>query len=794
MSAVFAGVTVVEFGSGAAVAYAGKLFAEMGATVVKIEPPDGDLLRCHATFHDDGVGIQKNDWFACLNAGKQSLVVDLRSAVDRGTLCRVFSASSVLFHSGREKTLSDFNLTPEQIATDFPKLVVTAVTPYGLAGDWRELPADDLALQAIGGISLGIGEPGRTPLKLPGDQSAYQAGLSAAVAAAGQLFSGEGGLIDVAAADVWATFYNGGEIANDYFGRKKKPRAGYRVSRQPYVKAIFPCKDGFFSIQCLESRQWADFLRMIGREDFLTHPLFANRAKATEDQADECNSLLEPWFREHTKNEILQLCLEYKIPGAPVYDMREVVEHTHLRERGYFGEVTTGCGKLLTPTHPFLGLGHNAGQFRRVPDINEHGAEIFEPDSVRLAFRDAQAMRPLAGLRVVDFGWVWAGAIPGHVLADMGAEVIRIESRRPLDYMRQGRPLVGTAKDPEQNPVFQNVNRGKKSLCINLQETGAADLMKALVSKSDVVIENFSPGVMDKLGLGWKDLAAVRPDLIMCSMSAAGHKGPLRAIRTYAVMIGALSGLNSMVGYPDERVIAVQSPPYADPNAGIHATFGILAALWRRQQTGEGVHIDLSQWEAAVNLMGEQVMDYVTQQRVPTTCGNQQQPYAPYNYYPVVGEDKWVSISIADEVQWQALAEVVGNPKWMSNAEFATSAQRLSNRLSLDALLGQETERFDGDKLAAALQKRNIAAARLLDIPDMAKHAYYESRALFEMVDHPILKAVPVYRLPWHLNGHPVPVTGRAPCIGEHTNQVLERLLQKSPAEIADLRLRSIID
>jgi crotonobetainyl-CoA:carnitine CoA-transferase CaiB-like acyl-CoA transferase len=795
MSAAFSGITVVEFGPGAAVAYAGKLFAEMGATVVKVEPPSGDPLRRHMAFHDDGNGSQENGWFACLNAGKQSLVIDTGSAGGLAMLRRLFAAGSVLIHSAREQALSVSGLTPEQIAVDYPKLVVTAVTPYGLTGDWRELPADDLALQAIGGISLGIGEPGRTPLKLPGDQSAYQAGLSAAVAAAGQLFSGEGGLIDVAAADVWASFYNGGEIANDYFGRKKKPRAGYRVSRQPYVKAIFPCKDGFFAIQCLESRQWTVFLRMIGREDFLTHPLFANRAKATEEQADECNALLEPWFRENTKNEILQLCLKHKIPGAPVYDMREVLEHAHLRERGYFAELDTSKGKLLAPTHPYSGLGWDAAHPRRVPDINEHRPDILDvPDQSRTAFRDAQSARPLAGLRVIDFGWVWAGAIPGHVLADMGAEVIRIESRSPLDYMRQGRPLFGDAKDPEQNPVFQNVNRGKQSLCINLQEPGAADVMKALISKSDVVIENFSPGVMSKLGLGWKDLAAVRPDLIMCSMSAAGHKGPLQDIRTYAVMIGALSGLNSMVGYPDERVIAVQSPPYADPNAGIHATFGILAALWRRRQTGEGVHIDLSQWEAAVNLMGEQVMDYVTQRRVPTTCGNQQQPHAPYNHYPVIGEDKWISISIADDVRWQALAEVLGNPAWMKKPEFSTSAQRLENHHALDVLLAQETVSFDGDVLAVELQKKNIAAARLLDISDMAKHPYYESRALFEMVEHPILKAVPVYRVPWHLNGRPVPVTRRAPYIGEHTDQVLTNLLQKSPAEIADLRARRIID
>ncbi len=792
MSAAFSGVTVTEFGHGVAVAYAGKLFAEMGAQVIKVEFPGGDPLRRHVSFFGEGKAAA-NDWFACLNAGKQGCMLDPATDEGRDVLRNLFSSSSVILHAAREKLWTQRGLGPEQVAADHPDTVVTAVTPYGLADPWRECPADDLSIQAIGGISLGIGEPGQVPLKLPGDQSAYQAGLSAAVASAGHLFSGRGVLLDVSAADVWASFYNGGEVANHFFGRKKKPRAGYRVARQPYVKAIFPCKDGFFAVQCLETRQWSEFLNMIGRVDFLTHPLFVNRAKATEEQADECNALLEPWFRERTKEELTRLCLAHRIPGAPVYDMREVVSHLHLRDRGYFAEVNSGGQKKPVPTHPFSGIGHDARHERIVPAGEGNPSPL--PRVRAKPFSTAADSRlPLAGLRVVDFGWVWAGAIPGHILADMGAEVIRIESRKPLDYMRQGRPLFGTAKDPEQNPVFQNVNRGKKSLCINLQQPGAAEVMKELIVGSDVVIENFSPGVMDKLGLGWSDLSSVNPDLVMCSMSAAGHKGPLSGIRTYAVMIGALSGLNSMVGYPGERVIAVQSPPYADPNAGIHAAFGILAGLWRRNVTGKGVHIDLSQWEAAVNLMGEQLMDFVANRRVPTTCGNRQQAHAPHNHYPVQGEDKWVSISLGDDWQWHVLSEVLGAPAWMSGAHYATASARLSNLDSLDRLLALETARFDGESLAAALRTRGISSERLLDISDIATHPYYVSRSLFEIMEHPVLRQVPVYRLPWHVNGRPVPITCRAPYIGEHTDAVLQEWLRKTPDEIAGLRAQGVID
>ena len=795
MTEPYTGLTVVEFGAGAAIAYAGKLFADMGATVVKIEPPGGDAVRRHTAFDESTGTTGQSGWGVYLLAGKQSVVVDVAQESGRTTLRDVIRSSSVVLHSDRDPGLAKYKLTPEALAAEFPKLIVASVTPFGLREGWRTAPADDLSLQALGGISLGIGEPGRAPLKLPGDQSAYQAGLAAAVAVSAQLFSDKGALIDVAAADVWASFYNGGEIANDSFGRKRRPRAGYQVSRQPYVKAIFPCKDGFFSVQCLESRQWQAFLKMIGGEDLLSDPLFANRAKAGEREADACNARLEPWFRERTKDEILTLCLEHRIPGAPVYDIREVVGHPHLEHRRYFSDVATEQGAVRVPTHPFLGLGADTKRARRMPALDEHRHEpragVAEQ---RRPFRGGTADRPLAGLRVVDFGWVWAGAIPGHILADLGAEVIKVESRSPLDFMRQGRPLFGTAKDPEQNPVFQNVNRGKLSLCINLQKPGAADVMKDLIRTCDVVIDNFAPGVMEKFGLGWKQLVEVRPDLVMCSMSAAGQDGPLRGIRTYAVMIGALSGLNSVVGYVGERVIAVQSPPYADPNAGIHAAFGILAALSRRERTADGAYIDLSQWEAAVNMMGAPVMDYVLNQRVPGTCGTRQQPYAPYGHYPVAGEDKWVSIAIEDDPSWDSLAIALGRPSWMGDPEFSTAAQRLTNRARLDALLAGETAGADGERLSADLRERGIPSFSLLDIGEIAKHPYFESRELFESVAHPILKSVPVYRLPWHLNGRPISITRRAPYLGEHTEQVLKDLLGRSSTDIDLLRAGGVLE
>lgn len=753
MSAL-AGIGIVELGAGPAIAYAGKLFADLGAGVTRIETREST----------SGTDSKASALALYLHARMQSAAIDLSSDTGRAALRDLFARSRILLHAANDRRFAKWDLDPETIARNFPDLIVVAVTPFGLKGDARYWPADDLTLQAIGGISIGIGLPGRAPLKLPGDQSAFQAGLAAAIAGAAALHARGGVLIDVSAADVWASFYTGIEVALAHFGRHRKRRAGQRVSGQPYPRTILRCKDGYFAIQCGESRHWQSLLRMIAREDLATNALFANRFKANDEHGDACDALIEPWFRDRTKNEILQQCLEHKIPGAPVYSIAEVVAHPHMEARGYFVAVPYGNASVRLPGHLFAGLARTS--------------QAGEPalPSAEKTTKQRDPIRPLAGLRVVDFGWVWAGAVPGHILADMGAEVIKVESARPLDYMRQGRPIIGAQKDPEQNPMFHNVNRGKLSLRINLESPEATQVLKDLVAVSDVVIENFSPGVMAKFGLGYAELKAVRPDVVMCSMSAAGQTGPLRGIRTYATMIASLAGLDSLVGYASERVLGSQSS-YADPNASLHATFGILAALWRRERTGEGAYIDFSQWEAAVNVMGEQVADYALHGRSPSTCGTLHATKAPHGNYPAAGDDQWIAIAVETDMQWQALQHALGDPQWMSLEKFATVRARHVNRTDLDERLAHETHKHQPGILASALLHAGVPAAPLLDASGVSSHPLFEQRGLFESVEHPVLEAVPVYRLPWHVNGAPLPITRRAPLLGEHNDYALRSVL-----------------
>jgi len=219
----------------------------------------------------------------------------------------------------------------------------------------------------------------------------------------------------------------------------------------------------------------------------------------------------------------------------------------------------------------------------------------------------------------------------------------------------------------------------------------------------------------------------------------------------------------------------------------LHATFGILAALWRRQQTGEGAYIDLSQWEAAVNVMGEQVTDYGLHDRVPEPCGTLHPNKVPHGNYPAAGDDRWIAISVAHEHQWWALKSALGDPEWMSLETFATAGDRRAYRADLDQRLARETRRYEANALASALTAAGVPAAPLLDAMGVAASAQFRDRGLFEMIEHPVLGSLPVYRLPWQIDGAPVPITRRAPLLGEHNDYTLKEVLGYSDERVTAL-------
>ena len=398
----------------------------------------------------------------------------------------------------------------------------------------------------------------------------------------------------------------------------------------------------------------------------------------------------------------------------------------------------------------------------------------------------------LAGYRVLDFGWVLAGAIPGMALADMGAEVIKVETRQRLDYMRMGRPIVGDQPDPEQNPMFHNVNRGKLSVTLNIGEPEAVELAKRLVAKCDVVIENFSPGVMDRLGLGYETLRAIKPDIVMASISSTGQDGPLRDLRAYAPSIGALSGLDSTMGYEGGGPLGLKHA-FGDICGALHAVFAIVSALYRRNRTGEGQYIDVSMLRATVVTQGVGLMEQALTGRALQPRGNYDPTMVPYGNYPCAGEDKWISIAVATENEWQGLVSAMGSPAWAKDQRFGSQYRRQRHRRELDGLLSQWTAGHDPDALTELLQGHGVAAAPVLSAEERLFHPHFMERGLYSDIDHPALGAEPIFNLMWGLSKTPSAVRRHAPLMGEHNRQVLCGTLGLSEAELAELEERQVI-
>ena len=400
---------------------------------------------------------------------------------------------------------------------------------------------------------------------------------------------------------------------------------------------------------------------------------------------------------------------------------------------------------------------------------------------------------PLAGCRVLDFGWVLAGAIPGMILADMGAEVIKVETRQRLDYMRQGRPIIGTERDPEQHPMFHNVNRGKLSVTLNTNHPEAVELARRLAAHCDIALENFSPGVMERLGLSYEDLKAVKEDIIMVSISSHGQTGPLRDLRAYAPSIGAMAGLDSTLGYEGERPLGLKHA-YADIAGALHTVFAAVSALHHRRRTGRGQYIDLSMLRATAATMGAGLMEYEATGRTLAPMGNYDPTMAPYGNYPCLGEDRWVSIAVANDEEWRGLAQAMGAPDWTAESgKFASRYQRHRHRRELDEHISRWTSQRDAWEITELLQSHGVAAIPVMDAEERLYDRHNRERGLYREIEHPALGVEPIFNLMWNLEKTPPAIRGHAPLLGQHNRRILCDMLGLSEAELADLEQRQVV-
>ena len=398
---------------------------------------------------------------------------------------------------------------------------------------------------------------------------------------------------------------------------------------------------------------------------------------------------------------------------------------------------------------------------------------------------------PLDGIRVADFTWVWAGPTCTMQLAHMGAEVIRMESMRRVCTLRMLPPWPGGQPGVNRSGYFNQYNQGKRSITLDISKPEGAEIAKKIVSMSDVAVENFASGVIDRLGLGYEELRRVKAELVMISMSGYGRGGPQSDYVSYGPAQVPLSGMSQLTGYAGWQPMHV-GMSYGDPNAGLHAAFAVLSALFYRERTGKGQYIDMSQWESTMGVLGEGFMEYAMNGAQPQRNGNRVAHIAPHGVFRCEGEDRWISIACGTEEEWLGLCEVMGRPELAEDPRFRTLADRKANEDDLETAIEEWSLAQDPFDATRRLQESGVAAAVPMMNRELAEDPHLNERGFFVEKEHAEVGVRKHAGIPWRMSDTPCEVWRAAPVIGQDNDYVYGELLGMPSEEIADLTGRQV--
>lgn len=402
------------------------------------------------------------------------------------------------------------------------------------------------------------------------------------------------------------------------------------------------------------------------------------------------------------------------------------------------------------------------------------------------------ARMALDGIRVVEFGHVWAAPYCTAGLADMGALVIKVESQEHVDVHRKQGPWPNKQKGTNRSAVWNAQNRGKLGCTINLTLPKGVQLAKDLVATSDVVVENYRPSALRKRGLGYEDLKQVKPDIIMVSMTGYGATGPYRNYAAYGPMLEAYSGVVSVTGHLGGPP-ALIGESYPDPLVGQYGIFAVLSALHYREETGQGQYIDLSQLEAMTCHLPEAIMEYTLNGRIAVRMGNRDQVMAPHGCYRCQGNDKWVAIAVTNDEEWRAFCVAIGSPDWCQEERFADGFGRWSNQDDLDLLVQGWTSQHMAHDVQEILQRAGVAAGVSVNIEELLNDPHIKSREVFVNVRHPEIGDQLMYAPTWRMSRTPGAIQRHAPLLGGDNQQVFGELLGMPQAEIEQLQKDQVI-
>ena len=797
-----AGIRVVDLATTRA-ELAGRVLADLGADVVKVEPPGGCEARRLPPFRETDDSIEGSLYWASVSLGKRSVVLDIARPTDRAKLKALIDGADVLIESFDPGYLASIGLDYATLAARNPGLVYASVTPFGQTGPHAATPAIDLTLEAAGGLVGLQGDGDRPPLAIGLPQASFHAGVQAAADTLIALYernrSGLGQHLDVSmqAAVVWtlmnATGYpaniNGNPPGTSEFRNDARPTLlpGMRPPK------TLQCKDGFVVIGTYQpgigERTFDGMLLWAGDEGDIP-PSLAQRGwsnyivdltqgRMTVDEFNAGYDAIAAFVAARTKRQLLDGALERKLLLAPIYDTADLHRDPQLAARDYWTDVAG-----LRHPGPFAKLAATPIAYRApAPRLGADQALLDAPPSPRRnSIRAASSASPFAGLKVADFAWVGVGPIISKALADHGADVIHVESQVRTDLLRSLPPFKNAEPGIDRSQFFANFNSSKRGLRLELNDPNDLAVARELADWADVVVESFTPGTLARYGLDYATLSAKRKDLVMLSTCMRGQHGPERHYTGFGNQGAALAGLVAITGWPD-RPPAGPWGAYTDfitPRFGVAA---LTAALLHRDATGHGQYIDVSQIEAGIHFQAPLVLDCAVNGRVAKAAGNASNYACPHGTYRARGTERYAAIGATTDEQWIALAAIV--PFTAPLAALRSLDERIAQRNAIDGELAAWCAERDAFEIAQTLQRGGVPAYVVARPTDLFDDAQLRHRGFFVTLDHPVMGPTPYDGPVTLFSRTPAQLRRPGPLLGQHSDEVRAQLNAERAAGVA---------
>jgi crotonobetainyl-CoA:carnitine CoA-transferase CaiB-like acyl-CoA transferase len=787
---------IVEIGSAPAASYCARLFADFGAAVQKIEPPQGDPLRRSAPLTPKG----QSAWFAFLNFNKSSVALDPDDANASVRLTELIGNCDILI-DGRD--IDDAGCPAFDLAAlkrSHPGLIHLEASWFGRNGPYAEFEATDSTVRALTGLVKLVGPLEGPPVSAPDFQTGIFAGLwgfiSAASSVLGRMQDGRGrtSALSIFESSIAVTEY----LMFEAFARGDiMRRLGVNRFWPTFPVGIYETRQGWLGVTTVTPAQWRGFCDMLGLTDLRDDArLFLGVDRL--QHIDEIERQFVPKLKQRTAQEWFAEGLKRKIPIVPVPDIGELIADEEKKSRGAIVPIAIGVESGFTAASMQRLTGTPPRPGGKVPAIGEA-----QPLVGRAADVTAEAIKPrpfdpkrlpLEGTRVIDFSMGWAGPICTRTLADLGADVIKVEAIQYPDWWRgvDRRPAYVLEQMYEKSVRYCIMNRNKRGITLDLTRPQGLKLAKRLLADADLVVDNYSVEVLPKLGLGYEVLSKRNSRLVMMSMSAFGAGSIHRDCRAYGSTLEQASGLPSVVGDANGPPI-MSHTAFGDAVGGLNGCAAALIALIHARLTGQGQFIDLAQIECMMPFAAPWIIAHSIDGKKPIKYGNRHPDFVPHGCFPCAGSDNWIVVAVSSDAMWPKLCKVLGRADWAANETLASAAGRRRIEAEIEAAIASWTSTRAPDDAMRELQATGVASGVARLPIELLKDPQLHARGFIQEIDRAFIGRHPQPSLPFRESDKPFPIRSPPPTLGEHNREILGDLLGLSDAEIGELVRDGII-